>query len=183
MWAGVALCLIFVPFRTYVQYKKSKGLFINDYWIFLATACHVATATLYQIAIPNMYEIVNISAQLIRPTAGFPERAAMFLRYQFATLLLLWTALWSVKFSLLFFFWRLFDSVQSHMRIFWWIMVGITASTYLVSLALQLKACDPVSDFFVLGMLSTHYQRLFDTHCYYRCVRCSEGNILLQSHV
>ncbi|KAK2814098.1 hypothetical protein FQN50_000502 [Emmonsiellopsis sp. PD_5] len=102
-------------------------------------------------AVPNMYEIMRVSARLIEPLPGFADRATAFLRFQFAIQFLLYTGLWSVKFSLLFFFWRLFDSVQSPMRIFWWIMVGITTSTYITSVGLQLVACDPISNFFVLG--------------------------------
>ncbi|KAJ5960015.1 uncharacterized protein N7479_007165 [Penicillium vulpinum] len=151
MWIGVALSFVFIVIRTYVQYQKSKKLFLNDHFIFLAMFCHLATAIVYQIAIPPMYEVAYIGARLKAPTEGFMDRASVFLKLQYAADILLWTALWAVKFSLLFFFWRLFDSVNSSMRIFWWIMCGITASTWIISVVMQEFACDPISNYFILG--------------------------------
>ncbi|KAJ5690161.1 hypothetical protein N7462_004553 [Penicillium macrosclerotiorum] len=150
LWIGVALSFILVIIRTHAQYKSSKQLFINDYWIFFAVICHLATAIVYQFAMPPMYELTYIGAGLKLPTAGFMDRASLFLKLQYAADILLWTTLWSVKFSLLFFFWRLFDSVNSHMRLFWWIMCGVTAATWITSVVLQEFACDPIQDFFTL---------------------------------
>lgn len=151
MWIGLAFAVILVAIRTHVQYKSSQRLFVNDYWIFFALLCHFATAIVYQIAISPMYELAYVGAGLQLPRAGFMDRASLFLKLQYAADLLLWTTLWSVKFSLLFFFWRLFDSVNSSMRLFWWIMCGVTASTWITSVVLQEFACDPIRDFFTLG--------------------------------
>jgi hypothetical protein len=57
----------------------------------------------------------------------------------------------------LFFFWKLFESVNSSMRLFWWVMCGVTASTWIISVVLQEFACDPIRDFFTLGKISTSY--------------------------
>lgn len=110
--------------------------------------CQIITAILYQVAIPLMYELAYAGPT----TAGFMERASLFLQLQFAIDIMLWTTLWSVKFALLFFFWRLFDSVQTYMKIFWWIMCAITASTWIISIVLQQSACDPIKDFFTIGI-------------------------------
>ncbi|KAJ5107002.1 hypothetical protein N7456_003677 [Penicillium angulare] len=155
MWIGLALAIIMVVIRTHVQYKSSKRLFMNDYWIFFAILCHLATAIVYQVALDPMYELTYIGAGLKAPTEGFMDRASLFLKLQYAADLLLWTTLWAVKFSLLFFFWRLFESVNSSMRVFWWIMCGVTASTWVTSIVLQEFACDPISDFFTLGKCSS----------------------------
>ena len=151
MWIGVALSFIFVAIRTHAQYQHSKRLFINDYWIFFALICHLATAAVYQVAIPPMYEVMNVSAGLEPLREGFMERGTLFLELQYAADILLWTTLWSVKFSLLFFFWRLFDSVHSPMKLFWWMMCAITAATWTISVVLQEFACDPIKSFFILG--------------------------------
>jgi hypothetical protein len=103
MWIGVALSACFVVFRTCVQYQSSKQFFVNDYWIFFAMLCDIVTAILYQVAIPPMYELAYIGAQLKPITAGFMDRASLFLKLQFAIDMMLWTTLWSVKFSLLLF--------------------------------------------------------------------------------
>lgn len=151
MWIGVALSCTFVAIRTHAQYRNSRRLFINDYCIFFALVCHVATAIVYQIAIPPMYDVISVSAGLKPMGSTFMQRGAFFLKLQYAADILLWTTLWSVKFSLLFFFWRLFDSVHSPMKLFWWIMCGITASTWITSVILQEFACDPIGDFFIPG--------------------------------
>lgn len=122
-----------------------------------------------------MYELTYIGAGFRLPTEGFMERASLFLKLQYAADLLLWTTLWSVKFSLLFFFWRLFDSVNSSMRLFWWIMCGVTASTWITSVVLQEFACDPIGDFFTLGRRFTTFSCTFSL-----CSDSSQANAPLR---
>jgi hypothetical protein len=66
---------------------------------------------------------------------------------------------WSVKFSLLLFFWRLFDSLRTRMRIFWYVMCFVTASTYLITIFLQLFACGSPGTFFKFGEQGCHTPR------------------------
>ncbi|KAL4806825.1 hypothetical protein BDV18DRAFT_159994 [Aspergillus unguis] len=154
MWIGVILSLVFVAIRTHVQYLNARRFFLNDYWIFFATTCHLATAIVYQIAIPPMYEVQEYD--YTQPMdSSFLSRAALFLRLQFAVDFLLWTTLWAVKFSLLCFFWRLFDSVRTPVKFFWWAMCGITAGTWMTLVVLQNMACDPIRNFFTLGACSS----------------------------
>ncbi|KAL4918312.1 hypothetical protein BDW62DRAFT_210580 [Aspergillus aurantiobrunneus] len=155
MWIGIILSIIFVAIRTHVQYRNAHRFFINDYWIFFAIVCHLATAIVYQVAIPPMYEVQFFDYTTQPMDAAFMARASLFLRLQFAVDFLLWTTLWTVKFSLLSFFWRLFDSVRTPVRFFWWVMCGVTASTWIVLVVLQNLACDPIENFFTLGKCST----------------------------
>lgn len=154
MWIGVALSLVFTALRTGLQYNRNRKFYSNDFFILFAMLCHIVTASVYQVAMPPMYEIAFVSAKLRPPSPTFFEDANFFLRLQFALDLLLWTTSWAVKFSLLFFFWRLFDSVNSPMRIFWSVMCVITAASYIGCIILQTFACDPIQHFFTLG---THY--------------------------
>ncbi|BCS18731.1 uncharacterized protein APUU_11559S [Aspergillus puulaauensis] len=155
MWIGIILSIIFVAIRTHVQYRYSGRFFVNDYWIFFAIVCHLATAIVYQIAIPPMYEVQTFDPETQAMDAAFMDRASLFLRLQFAVDFLLWTTLWTVKFSLLSFFWRLFDSVRSPMKVFWWTMCAVTASTWVTLVVLQNLACDPIRNFFTLGKCSS----------------------------
>jgi hypothetical protein len=66
---------------------------------------------------------------------------------------------WSVKLSLLLFFWRLFDSLRTKMRIFWWVMCFVTASTFIVTVFLQLFACGSPGTFFKFGEEGCHTDR------------------------
>jgi hypothetical protein len=147
-------CLFFVGLRTWVQWRYAKKLFSNDYLIFGALACHIGATITCQLALPYMYDIEQLKLVLKKggtPTLQMAAMAQAFLGYQFALLFLLWTTLWAVKFSLLVFFWRLFDSVHTKARIFWYVMCGVTASTYIVTIFIQLFACDSPANFFKLG--------------------------------
>jgi len=78
----------------------------------------------------------------LRPMpATFASDGRFFLQLQFAVDFTMWTALWLVKFSLLYFFWRLFDSVDTPMRIFWWFMTLVTGATLVVAIVIQCHAC------------------------------------------
>lgn len=151
MWVGVVLSAGFTALRTFYQYRSNRTFYSNDYLILLAMLFHLLSAAVYQVALPPMYELALVGAGILPVTENFAPNANFFLRLQFAVDYLLWTTTWLVKFSLLLFFWRLFDSVQSPMRIFWWIMCGITAATYITTLVIQLFACDPISNFFIIG--------------------------------
>ncbi|KAL2838356.1 hypothetical protein BJX68DRAFT_272689 [Aspergillus pseudodeflectus] len=165
MWAGVVLSIIFVALRTQVQFRNTSKFFINDYWIFFAIVCHLATAIVYQIAIPPMYDVQYFDYATQPMDAAFMDRASLFLRLQFALDFLLWTTLWAVKFSLLFFFWRLFDSVRTPVRVFWWTMCAITASTWITLVVLQNFACDPIKNFFTLGRYTRYPSRKRKLSC------------------
>src|ERR1700743_2474528 len=56
IWVEVVVAVLFVALRTFVQFRSAKRFFINDYFIFLAVACHVGAVIVCQIAIPTMYE-------------------------------------------------------------------------------------------------------------------------------
>jgi hypothetical protein len=169
LWVELVFCIGFVTFRTYIQYQHNKKLFSNDYVILFALLCHVGSAVISQLMIPPMYELEELKSILASggiPPANAQERALLYLKYQFAVLITFWTTcmnhpilsftsnkciVWSVKLSLLLFFWRLFDSLQTRMRIFWYMMLFVTASTYVVTIFIQLFACGAPADFFKFG--------------------------------
>ncbi|KAF1965308.1 hypothetical protein BU23DRAFT_604310 [Bimuria novae-zelandiae CBS 107.79] len=162
LWVELAFCIGFVGFRTFIQYQHNKKLFSNDYVILFALFCHVGSAIISQLMIPPMYELEALKSILAVggiPPANAQDRAMLYLKYQFAVLITLWTTLWSVKLSLLLFFWRLFDSLQTRMRIFWYIMLFVTASTYIITIFMQLFACGAPSTFFKFGPEGCSSQR------------------------
>ncbi|ETN43287.1 uncharacterized protein HMPREF1541_02446 [Cyphellophora europaea CBS 101466] len=160
IWIELVACFFFVTLRTWVQYRNSKRLFSNDWLIFAAIVCHAGAVAVCQLAIPYMYDIERL--KLVLEAGGTPSTqmvasAQTFLQFQFALLLLLWTTLWLVKFSLLIFFWRLFESVHTKVRIFWYIMLAVTASTYIVTIFVQLFACGSPQNFFKLSGCADSY--------------------------
>jgi hypothetical protein len=154
MWVEFVIAASMVGVRTWVQYRHSKRFFLNDYFIFCAISLHLIVAIMYHYLLPKEYNLNYISRGLVTPDANFHAEMRVFLKLHFAIDMLLWSGLWCVKFSLLFFFWRLFDAVKSRGKIFWWIMCFITASTWTISIILQVFACDPPGNFFELGMIA-----------------------------
>ena len=178
LWVEFVLCVAFVGFRTFIQYRHNKKLFSNDWLILFALLCHFGSAITSQFMIPPMYDLEELKHTLATggtPPANAAERAALYLKYQFAVLITFWTtrtgssqsvlpfannsAVWSVKFSLLLFFWRLFDSLRTRMRIFWFVMCFITGSTYIITVFIQLFACGSPATFFKTGEEGCHTPR------------------------
>ena len=100
---------------------------------------------------PLIYKTFNEFSGSVLSGRTSPALFNQYLKYQFAVLYLIWTALWTVKLAILSFFWRLFVSVKTNARIFWWFMCGITITTWIVSLILQAVACSPPSSSFDIG--------------------------------
>ncbi|KAH6659167.1 hypothetical protein BKA67DRAFT_640476 [Truncatella angustata] len=155
IWVELTLCLSFVAARTWVQFHHVKRFYINDYLIFFALICHTITTIVCQVAMVSMYKTqeiqfdVNVLEQLPGPSDLI--YLPVFQTYQFVLMFLFFLTLWSVKFSLLFFFWRFFESVTTRVRTFWWAMMAITASTFIVSVCLQMTACGTPQNFVKLG--------------------------------
>lgn len=150
---GTFLAACFTAIRTWLQYSHNRRFYINDYFILCALLVHVVLSILYQLNAPPMYELEPIVNGFKTVDPLRLHYYDYYLRLQFALTILSWTTLWLVKLSLLTFFWRLFDSVRTHARLFWWVMCGITAATYIVSVFLQGFACLPLGSFFKFGEL------------------------------
>ena len=108
-------------------------------------------AVMYQLIIPTMFEL-DMIIKGVAPGPGFMERATFFLKLQFAIIVLFWTTLWAVKFAFLFFYRQLLKGLPDQMR--WWqALVLFTGLTYLSAWVTQLLSCQPISHYFVLGMV------------------------------
>lgn len=101
--------------------------------------------------IPIMFELDMISSMKMLPTAGFEERADLFLRCQFALIILFWTAVWAVKFSILMFYRDVFNKLPRQKR-YWWFVFSYVGISYLACWATQLASCWPVSTYFSIGI-------------------------------
>lgn len=136
---------------TRLQYLHNRRLYINDYLICLALIFQLTLSILYQIMSPPMYSLEAAMHDLEPVTASNILRFDYYLRLQFVATYVFWSALWSVKLTLLTFFWRMFESVRSHSRPFWWVMCSTIVATWTMSLFLQGFACKPISSLFKLG--------------------------------
>lgn len=98
-----------------------------------------------------MYEMEPILAGLETTKPSQLPTFEYNLRLIFTITIIWWLGLWLVKLAVLAFYWRLFDSVRTHARLFWWFMIGVTISTFAVSVFLQAFACKPLGSFFHFG--------------------------------
>lgn len=168
MWTEIALCLVLVALRTWLQFRNTRRFYSNDFLIIFATTCHLLATIIYQLAAPTMYKFEEQKATLTAGVVGAAERLdreTLYLRYHFCLLILLWVTLWAVKFSLLLFFWRMFDSIQTRAKAFWWVVCGLTASTFVVALFIQLFACETPANLFIVGKdaIPQNFQRRTQT--------------------
>ena len=157
MWTGTGLAALFTALRSWLQFRHNNRWFANDYLLAAALVLHLALSVTITCLTPILYKGLNgilIAGSLNLAAVDFLQ--PIYLKYQFAALLQTWTALWMVKMAILSFYWRLFKSVRTKARIFWWIIFGITIATWIISIVLQVVACDPPSQTFSPGR---HFHR------------------------
>lgn len=87
-----------------------------------------------------MYELLEVSTGLRQPEPSFVQRGSNYIKCQFASTLLFWTCLWSVKASFLAFLHRLTKQLNGPRRV-WWLIVGFTVLTIIASIISYPMAC------------------------------------------
>ncbi|CAF9935799.1 hypothetical protein IMSHALPRED_010355 [Imshaugia aleurites] len=159
IWIGTALAATFTVAGTRLQYLHNRRLYINDYLICLALIFQLTLSILYQIMSPPMYSLEAAMHDLEPVTASNILRFDYYLRLQFVATYVFWSALWSVKLTLLTFFWRMFESVRSHSRPFWFCMqadlepfqISSPSSVYGATLAFYFSSIsDIITDFLIM---------------------------------
>lgn len=156
----VAVATVFVFCRTAITYiiktpdSRIRSKIISDLCVYLALATLFAMAVLYRYVIPDMYEVDRVAAHEEPLSANFESDADFYLRCQFALIVLFWTSVWAVKFSILAFYRSLFDKLTLHTTILrwaWWCVLTLTGLFYLGCWATQIASCWPVQTYFHIG--------------------------------
>ncbi|KAL8964719.1 MAG: hypothetical protein Q9183_004258 [Haloplaca sp. 2 TL-2023] len=150
IWLVVAMAILFAIVRFLIRVFALKKLLPDDFAVAAALVVLLSLAIMYEYATPIMFELDRITRGLDPFTPEFLPRAAIFLKLQFAIIVLFWTSIWVVKVSFLLFYRTLFTGLREHM-VNWWLVAGMTAITYLLCWAFQLGSCVPISDYFILG--------------------------------
>ncbi|KAH7029080.1 uncharacterized protein B0I36DRAFT_128162 [Microdochium trichocladiopsis] len=87
-----------------------------------------------------MYDMLLVGAGLAAPTADFMANSSVYLKCQFASTLLFWTCLWTVKACFLAFFYRLVNNLAWPRRV--WIGICVfTGLTYVASVITYPLSC------------------------------------------
>ncbi|KAI9799743.1 MAG: hypothetical protein M1833_003862 [Piccolia ochrophora] len=92
----------------------------------------IVSDVLWILGIPGTYTNVEVSTGLRAPPLDFIQQANRYLKIQFATMVLFWSLIWSVKISFMVFFYRLRDHLKRQ-NIIWWCIFGFVVVAYLTS--------------------------------------------------
>jgi hypothetical protein len=110
-----------------VRIKTFRRLLIDVYLTGFAWIVLLATAILWQIVTPDMYELMEVTAAIRIPGPNFIENAERYMKSSLAALFMFYVGLWTVKMSFLVFFYRLGEQV-TYYRISWWIVTIFTVA-------------------------------------------------------
>ncbi|KAL8629349.1 hypothetical protein Q9189_004922 [Teloschistes chrysophthalmus] len=166
VWLVVAIAILFAFLRFIIRLYALRKLLEDDVAVMFALLLLLSLAIMYRYATPIMFELNDIATGKEKLTPDFISRAAVFLKLQFAIIVLFWTTIWVVKISFLIFYRTLFSGLPDHM-FGWWIASGFTAVTYLLSWAFQLGSCVPISHYFILGACETPRDIHYSNACLY----------------
>jgi hypothetical protein len=137
-----------------IRWRRFSKFYEDDIFIYFALAETITMAILYHYAIPPMYLVDRVGAGLESPGPDFTTQGAVFLKLQFALIIMFWSALWTVKFSFLLLLRRILFGTQGLM-IYWWIVTVIVIMAYVGCIITQLTSCEPISSYFVIGGCQT----------------------------
>jgi len=150
IWLSVAIAILLTIIRTAIRICVYRRLFADDGAVYLALTILVSMGVMYQIITPTMFELERLLTPGAVPSANFVQEAALFLKLQFAIIILFWTTLWAVKLSFLLYCRNLLAGLPN--QLFWWWLVSVFAGmAYLGCWATQLASCAPISNYFHLG--------------------------------
>ncbi|KAI9820174.1 MAG: hypothetical protein M1827_005796 [Pycnora praestabilis] len=161
MWAFISLAICFTVARTVIRYLNSRRLYVEDGFVFLALVFLITMGALYVVAIPPLFQLERVASGKEKPGPTFVADSKVFLQCQFAIIVLFWSCLWCVKFSFLFFYRRLFEGIRKYM-VWWWAVFVFTLVAYLGCWVTQLLACDPLSDYFIIGQCNSDRDVYYD---------------------
>ena len=144
------MAMVFVIFRTVIRFYVHRSVSVDLACVYVAIAILISTAGIYTKITPIMFEIDRVSSRQEMPTVGFEQRADLYLRCQFALIVLFWTAIWAVKFSILMFYRDLFNKLPRQRR-YWSLVFGYLVVSYLACWGTQLASCWHIPTYFHIG--------------------------------
>ena len=128
-------------FRVYVRLKIFRRLHIEDPFVLAAWLMNLANTIVWQMTAKKLYSVIAVeSGQIFMPPSEYSSYFYIELQSLFASELLYYTALWSVKLSFLFFFRNLGNNIRRQM-ILWYCVLVITIASYIGCLCMMDYRC------------------------------------------
>ncbi|KAF6219280.1 hypothetical protein HO133_005105 [Letharia lupina] len=155
-WSLFAIAVLFFLARIAIRLKISRRLYFDDAWASLALLILLGLALVLTVAIPSMYQVLNVGAGLAEPDTDFMKNATFYLKLQFALTYLYWSCLWAVKACFLSFYHRLTKNLK-YCRQVWWATVIISVLSYIGAIITRRKMNSSDDEMSPKGpRLSTH---------------------------
>jgi hypothetical protein len=142
--------LLFTLTRTILRWQKLHRAQIEDYLVWLATAFYVSFISLYIAVFPVFERVVQAGSNIIPPYETLERDAYYMLACLFASQILFWATLWTIKLSLLFWFRRLTKGLPKYSLI-WKIIAGFTGLSFVACVVTQFTSCRSISAWLTPG--------------------------------
>ena len=137
----MAVSFCFLIFRFYVRLKIFRRLYIEDPIVFAAWLMTLANAVVWQKTANELYSVIAVeSGQISMPPPEYLSYVYIQLHSLFASFVLYYTALWSVKLSFLLFFRTLSNSIRRQMILWYWVL-AFTIASYVSCLCMMDFRC------------------------------------------
>ncbi|KAK2810242.1 hypothetical protein FQN50_003212 [Emmonsiellopsis sp. PD_5] len=150
----IALASAFLLTRFGVRFSKSRGLIWEDLFVVLSWLSFLAMSILYIIVIPAVYRVSGVMSGTSPLYATMEKDALSMKKIFFATTLLLWVSLWSVKLSLLVLYRRLLAGLPTEIRLWWGILI-FTLLAFIGCVISNFTSCNSMSAWFnITGCMS-----------------------------
>ena len=138
---GVAILLAFG--RTYIKLVRCRYLFVDDWLFILANILLVAGTIVIFLALPYSHAVLNVEAGVEAPSPDLIPHVDLVITFQATSLLLLYSSIYSVKFSFLLFF-RLLLQGTGKLRVWWWLVFIFTIPCAILCICGGFIACPAV---------------------------------------
>ena len=149
-WAAVGVAGAFVIARTMIRWCKFERFAPDDYWIYFAWAMLAINSSLITLQAPSLYYMFDAIAGN-GPTDTLLAEGNIYVRYEFASIIVFWSVLWSVKASFLALFWKLFEGLPDYKK-WWWSVTIFTFLAYVGCWVASIMNCHPVWLYFDFGI-------------------------------
>lgn len=144
----LGLGILLATARIVIRFQKLK-IGVDDGFLLLATVTLAAGTVLVFINVPGFYANDTVDVGVLPSTEGLglgQIHAQIYAqKLQYAAAFLLWTSIFSVKFSFLFFFRQLIRRIRA-MIICWWVVFWVLIPAWIVCACAHFASC-PVIEF------------------------------------
>jgi hypothetical protein len=138
------LAILSVCGRIFIKRKYKLRLYVDDYFVFYATACLIAGTAVLYLEVDNLYIGPVVAKYPDMTTAVPPARMKKIFDYgmihQHVYFTLLWSSIFGVKFAFLAFFRKMIHRMKA-MNIYWWVTLSTLVPAWVVIVIMGFFLC------------------------------------------